>query len=106
VEARVLVFKGCLVGLLYGFCFVDSKFEVTQINLRRRRRRESSSTVEEEEAGHTVCFLERRNSVSRSKLSICVWLSSIAATMTLSSSSRGLKNKDGWRVRVRAMMGE
>jgi hypothetical protein len=31
VEARVLVFKGCLVDLLYGFCFVDSKFEVTQI---------------------------------------------------------------------------
>jgi hypothetical protein len=37
VEARVLVFKGCLVGLLYGFCFVDSRFEVTQVNLRRRR---------------------------------------------------------------------
>jgi hypothetical protein len=84
VEARVLVFKGCLVGLLYGFCFVDSRFEVTQVNLRRRG---SSSTVEEEEAGHTVYFLERRNSVSRSKLSICVSLSSIAATMTLSSSS-------------------
>ena len=55
VEARVLVFKGCLVGLLYGFCFVDSRFEVTQINLRRRRRGGgSSSTVEEEEAGHTA----------------------------------------------------
>ncbi len=26
VEAMVLVFKGCLVGLLYGFCFVDRKF--------------------------------------------------------------------------------
>jgi hypothetical protein len=86
MEARVLVFKGCLVGLLYEFCFVDSKFEVTQINLSRRRRG-SSSTVEEEEAGQTVCFFEGRNSISRSKLSICVWLSSITATMILSSSS-------------------
>jgi hypothetical protein len=32
VEARVLVFKGCLVGLLYGFCFVDHKFVSTKLH--------------------------------------------------------------------------
>ena len=71
VEARVLVFKGSLVGLLYGFYFMDSKFEVTQINLRRKEEENHRAPLKRKKrATQSVSWREETSSLDPNSPSV------------------------------------